>query len=206
MDTLPNRHTTRSPDDGRIAASEDLMAVRTRSWALRLGPLAAVALAASMVMGAASLSSLAPASNDIAGWKALQADTAATNPGELWKIYDGGDGPWKQAGVTSAFQRYYKNQATGKVVTLILHNTGGDWQKAKALYRSKNGGTEDQNGYQAITLDKEGSLAVPGQGVQGHCWNKYYYCTVTVNGTSAAEISAAKSFLQKTAARITASG
>ncbi|MBM3499347.1 MAG: hypothetical protein FJX74_11830 [Armatimonadetes bacterium] len=178
----------------------------TRPWRLRLGLLIGLAVAASTVLGAASLSSLVPASNEIPGWKALQADTAATSPAELWKIYDGGDGPWKQAGVTSAFQRYYKHQTTGKVVTLILHNTGGDWQKAKALYRSKNGNIAGQPGYQAVTLEKEGALATPGQGVQGHSWNKYYYCTVTVNGTSAAEVSAAKLFLQKTAAKIAASG
>ena len=180
--------------------------MRTRRF-LMLSCLALLlSLAASTVLGAASLSSLVPASNEIAGWKALQADTAATNPGELWKIYDGGDGPWKQAGVTSAFQRYYKHQTSGKVVTLILHNVGGDWQKAKALYRSKNAGLAGQPGYQGVTLEKEGTLATPGQGVQGHCWNKVYYCTVSVNGTSAAEVGAAKLFLQKTAAKITAGG
>ncbi len=182
------------------------MLTRMRFWAVRLGLVAGVALAASTVLGAASLSSLVPGPSEVPGWKALQADTAATSSTELWKIYDGGDGPWKQAGVTSAFQRYYKNETTGKVVTLILHNTGGDWQKAKALYRSKNGNIDEQPGYQAVTLDKEGSLATPAQGVQGHCWNKCYYCTVTVNGGSAAEVSAGKLFLQKVAAKITANG
>jgi hypothetical protein len=182
------------------------MFTRTRRWALRLGPALVVALAASTVLGAASLSSLAPAATDVPGWKALEADTAAASPTELWKIYDGGDGPWKEAGVTSAFQRYYKSETTGKVVTLILHNTGNDWQKAKALYRSKDANLKGQAGYEAVTLDKEGTLATPGQGVQGHCWDKCYYCTVTVNGTSAAEVSAAKLFLQKTAAKIKASG
>jgi len=157
-------------------------------------------------MGAASLSSLVPASNEIAGWTALQADTAASAPDQLWKIYDGGDGPWKTAGVTSAFQRYYKNQTTGHIVTLILHKTGTDWQKAKALYRSKNGGFQEQAGYQTVQLTSEGALATPSQGLQGHCWSKYYYCTVTVNGTSAADVSAAKLFLQKVASKITANG
>ncbi|MBM3475910.1 MAG: hypothetical protein FJX75_21795 [Armatimonadetes bacterium] len=178
----------------------------TRRWAARLALAFAVALVASTVMGAASLSSLVPASNEIPGWAALQADTAAASPDQLWKIYNGGDGPWKQAGVSSAFQRYYKNAATGKVLTLILHKTGADWQKAKALYNKKNPNIQGQAGYQAVQLQAAGSLATPTQGLQGHSWNKYYYCTVTVNGTSAAEVNAAKLFLQKTASKITANG
>jgi hypothetical protein len=182
------------------------MSMSPRRWLFGPALIAAAVLAASTVMGAASLSSLVPASEEIAGWKALQADTPATSPDELWKIYDGGDGPWKTAGVTSAFQRYYKNETTGKVVTLILHKTGTDWHKAKALYNKKNASIQEQAGYQAVELHAAGSLATPTQGLQGHSWNKYYYCTVTVNGTSAAEVSAAKLFLQKTASKITADG
>jgi hypothetical protein len=182
------------------------MLMTARRWAVRTALVLAVALAASTVMGAASLSSLVPASDDIAGWAALQADTAAASPDQLWKIYDGGDGPWKDAGVSSAFQRYYKNATTGKVLTLILHKTGADWQKAKALYSKKNANIKDQARYQTVELQAAGSVATPTQGLQGHSWGKYYYCTVTVNGTSAAEVNAAKLFLQKTASRIAANG
>lgn len=163
-------------------------------------------LVTATVPGAASLSSLVPASNEISGWKALQADVVAASPNELWKIYDGGDGEWKQAGVTSAFLRYYKNETTGKTLSLTLHKTGTDWQKAKALYRNKNASIRSQAGYQTITVTSEGSLATPTQGVQAHSWTKYYYCTVTVRGTSAAEVTAAKQFLLKTAAKIAANG
>jgi len=182
------------------------MLTTTRRWAVRAALAVVAALAASTVLGAASLSSLVPASNEIAGWAALQADTAAASPDQLWKIYDGGDGEWKAAGVTSAFQRYYKNGTTGKVLTLALHKTGTDWQKAKALYNKKNPDINGQAGYQTVQLQSAGSLATPAQGLKGHSWGKYYYCTVTVNGTSAAEVSAAKLFLQKTAAKIAANG
>jgi hypothetical protein len=180
----------------------------TTSWRRLLGPAVAAAmlLSAASAMGAASLSSLVPGSNEVAGWTALQADTPAATPADLWKIYDGGDKPWKDAGVTSAFQRYYKNAATGHVVTLILHKTGADYTKAKALYNSKNAGFLKQPGYATVAISAAGSVASPNQATQGHSWSKYYYCTVTVNGKTAADITAARQFLTKVGAKITASG
>lgn len=158
------------------------------------------------VVAAVGLPTLCPSSNAIPGWKALQADKLAANPDELWKIYNGGDGPWKAAGVTSAFQRYYKNDQSGHVLTLIINKTGTDWQKAKALYRKKNEAIEGQNGYQTVQLKQEGALATPTQGLQAHFWNKFYYCTIQINGTSAADVSAAKQFMLKVAESITEDG
>lgn len=163
-----------------------------------LGLLAGVAYAA--------LCDLAPASNAIPDWKALNADKNAAGPDELHKIYNGGDGVWKTAGVTAAFQRHYKNEATGKIATLIINKTGGDWKKAKALYTSKNESFTGQPGYQALELKAAGAVSAVGRGTRGHMWGKYYYCTIEVNGTSAAEVTAAKKFLQKLSATITEKG
>ncbi|HJN17418.1 MAG TPA: hypothetical protein QGH10_18070 [Armatimonadota bacterium] len=175
-----------------------------RTIGLKLGLVGLLILSAAVVYAAVSLNSLAPASNAVPGWEALNADKLAANQDELWKIYNGGDGPWKTAGVTTAFQRYYKNT---KVLTLIVHRTGGDWKKAKALYVKKDAAIKEQEGYQTVTLAKgAGSLATPGQGTQAHFWNKYYYCTIQINGTSAAEVTAAKTFITKISTTITAKG
>ena len=177
-----------------------------RRWMCGLVLVVGIAALSAVVYAAVGLPALCPASNAISGWKALQADKLAANPDELWKIYNGGDGPWKAAGVTSAFQRYYKNDASGRVLTLIINKTGTDWQKAKALYRKKNESFDGQNGYQTVTLKQEGALATPTQGLQAHFWNKYYYCTIQINATSASEVSAAKQFMLKVADNITENG
>ncbi|MGQ9731906.1 MAG: hypothetical protein ACUVX8_11630 [Candidatus Zipacnadales bacterium] len=182
------------------------MNLRSHRWMSVLGLAVVLHFTATTVMGAAALSSLVPGQSEIVGWVALQADKAAASPNELWKIYDGGDGPWKAAGVTSAFQRYYKSTSTKRVLTLILHKTGSDWQKAKALYAQKNASIQGQTGYTSINVKAAGSLATPAQGLTAHMWNKYYYCTVTVNGTSSEDIEAAKKFLATVSAKITKNG
>jgi len=165
---------------------------------------AALALAAAAVFAAVGLSSLIPPSNGISGWAALQADRPAASAAELYKIYDGGDTPWKQAGVTSAFQRVYKNGTTKRILTLIIHRTGTNASAAKALYNKKKPGYSGQPGY--TTIGSQAALAKPSNGVIAHLWNKAYYCTITINGTSAADVSAAKSFVNSVSAKIAKSG
>jgi hypothetical protein len=164
------------------------------------------ALVLSALAYAVGLHALCPSGNDLPGWTLLEADKLAASQDELWKIYNGDDGRWKTAGVTSAFQRHYQNKQTKHVLTLIVNKTGTDWKKAKALYRSRNEPIKDQPGYQTVTLKQEGALATPTQGLTAHFWNKYYYCTVQINGTSASDVSAAKQVMLKVADSITKNG
>jgi hypothetical protein len=179
------------------------MSTRTLRWLIAAS--AAVALTA-VAVAAVSLSSLAPGASEITGWNALQADKLAATASDLYKIYDGGDGPWKQGGVTSAFQRYYKNPTTKHVLTLVIHKCGSNYQTAKALYAKKNPAIAGQPGYATVQVSQQGALAKPTAGVSAHFWGKTYYCTVTVNGTSAADVSAAKAFMTAVAAKITKNG
>jgi hypothetical protein len=178
----------------------------TMRWTAGAALLAVAASLCALAFAAVGLHSLCPSSNTVAGWTAMDADKLAASPDELWKIYNGGDGEWKVAGVTSAFRRYYKNAQTNHILTLDINKTGTDWQKAKALYRSKNDGIRKQAGYQTVTLKQEGALATPVQGLKAHFWNKYYYCSIEINGTSAADVSAAKQFMLKVADNITKNG
>lgn len=155
---------------------------------------------------AVGLHALCPSGDGLPGWTLLEADKLAANKDELWKIYNGGDGEWKTAGVTTAFQRHYQNKQTKHVLTLIINKTSTDWQKAKALYRKENEKSKDQPGYQTVTLKQEGALATPTQGLTAHLWNKYYYCTIQINGTSPSDVSAAKQVMLKVADSITKNG
>ncbi len=178
------------------------MLTKTTRWALAAALVAA--LAGAVAFAAVGLACLVPASNQISGWAALQADRRAASPSELYKIYDGGDGPWKQAGVTSAFQRVYKNASTKHILTLVIHRTGASSQTAKALYNKKNPAYSSLPGY--TTVGQQSALAKPSNGVIAHLWNKTYYCTITINGTSAADVSAARSFLTALSTKIAQSG
>jgi len=182
------------------------MSTKSMRWVIATGLAAALVLAAAAVFAAVGLSGLIPASNGISGWTALQADRPAASASELYKIYDGGDGPWKQAGVTSAFQRVYKNATTKHILTLVIHRTGTSSQLAKALYAKKNPAYSGSSGYTALQVSQQAALAKPSNGVIAHLWNKTCYCTITVNGTSAADVSAAKSFLKSVSAKIAKSG
>jgi len=180
------------------------MFTKTARWSLGLA--GALALIGVVAYAAAALSSLAPSSTQISGWTALEADKLAASASDLYKIYDGGDGPWKEAGVTSAFQRYYKNGATRHVLTLIIHRTGSSSQTAKALFNKKNPALHGQSGYKAVEVAEQASLATPSTGLSAHLCNKNYYVSITINGTSAADVSAAKSFLSAVSAKITKNG
>lgn len=169
--------------------------------------LALGAALSALAYAAVGLPSLCPGSNAVAGWQALDADKLASNADELWKIYNGGDGEWKTAGVTSAFARHYQNTNTKKVLSLTINKTGGDWTKAKALFRSNNDSLDDQQGYQNVELKQQGSLATLAQGgLHGHFWSKYYYCTVESADASSATVGAAKQLMQKVADNITKNG
>jgi hypothetical protein len=180
------------------------MSTRLMRWALATGVIAVLALAGAAVCGGVGLASLVPASDQISGWAALQADRPATSASELYKIYDGGDLPWRQAGVTSAFQRVYKNATSKHILTLAMHRTGTSSQAAKALYTKKNAAYASQPGY--VAVGTRAALAKPSNGVIAHLWGKTYYCTITINGTSAADVTAAKSFLNALSTKITKSG
>ncbi len=185
--------------------------LKRRRWTVGLAVSGAIVVACAAVWAAVGLPALCPGSNVVPGWQVLDADKLASNPDELWKIYNGGDAEWKTAGVTSAFARHYQNQQTKKVLTLTINKTGTDWTKAKKLYRAKNDSGEGKlsglPGYQTVQLKQEGSLATPAYGgVYAHFWAKYYYCTVESGDASAASVSAAKQFMQKVSANITKNG
>jgi hypothetical protein len=169
--------------------------------------LALGAMLSALAYAAVGLPSLCPNSNGLSGWQALDADKLASNADELWKIYNGGDGEWKTAGVTCAFARHYQNTKTKKVLSLTINKTGTDWTKAKALFRSKNDSLDDQQGYQTVELKQQGSLTALAQGgLHGHLWSKYYYCTVESADASSTTVGAAKQLMQKVAESITKNG
>ena len=176
---------------------------------LRLAVLPLVALAAAVLIAYAQpgdLSTLLPGNNGVAGWAMLNADTAAGKPDELYKIYNGDDGRWKTAGVTRAYQRYYKNGKSNKVCRVIINQTGTAWQKAKALYAAEKDKIDGLNTYRTYQAGKEACLATANGSTTGHCWSKYYYLSVQINGTTDAETGACKQFLTAVANKVNQSG
>jgi len=177
--------------------------------ALRTAALPMLALAAAVLVAYAqpgNLATLLPGNNGVAGWAMLNADTAANKADELYKIYDGDDGRWKTAGVTRAYQRYYKNGQTNKVCRVIINQTGTEWQKAKALYGVEKGKIDGLNTFHTFQAGKEACFATANGSTTGHCWAKYYYFSVQINGTTEAELNACKQFLTAVANKVNQSG
>ncbi len=150
-----------------------------------------------------SLKSLAPADDEISGWKLVAgADKLGTGESGLYDVYDGGAGEYLDAGITQVFQRTYKND--GKYLKVSI-NRVGSWQQAKAFYLKRRSGIAGLDSFMKHSdIKQELSKATNAGSTIAYMWARNYFCSISVNGDAADQRNAVKAFGRKISAKITA--
>jgi len=171
-----------------------------RQWRI-LVAVAVVAIIAQVALaGESALKKLLPRGGEVSGWS-IYADTYqyCASPDELYKIYDGGDQEWIDAGVAEAAQQVYKKGKLRMVVTVHRMKT---WQRAKALYKKKDAGIKSQPGYRRIKLKQAYSLCRANGVTTGYGWTKTYFMTYTLNTAKASGTTTTRAFMKAVVRKI----
>lgn len=174
-----------------------------RSVIILVAFLVIVALAWQAARAEVSLTSLVPASGEVSGWEAVAAaDKLGTGEAGLYEVYDGGAGEFLDAGVTQVFERTFKHE--GKYLKLSLNRTTS-WQKAKAFYKKRKAGISVLDTFMTHPdIKQELSKATNAGSTTAYMWVRNYFCSISVNGTSADLRNAVKAFGTRISARVTA--
>ncbi len=153
--------------------------------------------------GAVSLRSLLPGNNSISGWALVSgSEQAAVNQDGLYDLFNGAAPEYISYGVTSALQRAYKHNNTIVTVDICRHNS---WQKAKAFFILRRKALQGATGYLSTTnIKAHYAHATTGATAIAYMWSKYYSCSVSVAGGTAADRETAKAFARYISAKITA--
>lgn len=158
------------------------------------------ALLAAAGVQAALLSRL-PASGEIPGWSILSGgDRAALNEQGLYSLYDGAAPQMKQAGIKLASQRVYKKGS--KRLTADVYKFAGPAQ-AKAYYLKRKAEIAQGSGFGVLGgIKSEAVRAQFGRTSLCYLWQKDICCTLSVNGTAAAEKTALQDFAKNISKRL----
>lgn len=137
------------------------------------------------------VAALLPGEGEVEGWE-LIPDTRVVMPTaeDLVKIYDGGYGRYRDAGVTSAAQQAYERGE--EQIVLTVHRLSGP-EEAQALYEDEREGY-DSFSPQEVEIGDSGYVCTVLERQRGAFWQGPYYVvaeTVQGKGTGAKELLAA---------------
>jgi hypothetical protein len=149
-------------------------------------PLADLWVAAAGVWAAAGIMSLLPPSGTISGWSIVPgADNKGCTAADFYSMYDGAAPDMLQAGVASAGQRVYQRGSKRLTVDILRFKTVGE---AQAYYSARQAEIAGQQAFWTCSgANRSVARCLSGRTYVSYQWTGQYYCTMSVNGTSAAE-------------------
>lgn len=171
-----------------------------RSRLLLAGIVAAVLLAG--VAQAALLSRL-PVGNEIPGWGVIAGgDRVAADQKGLYSLYDGAAPEMVTRGIALASQRAY--QRGNKRLTIDVYKFATAAQ-AKAYFSARKAEIARCKAFWAAGSSVSGvARATSGRTYIAYLWQKQLCCTLSVNGTTAAEKTALEAFTASISKKIAA--
>jgi len=149
------------------------------------------------------MAKLLPTKTSVKNWP-VYAGTREYSPSadKLYKIYNGGDQVYIDAGCVEAITQSYRNSKTKRIATVNIHRMKNA-AKAKAFYLSHRSTVKAKKGYKQLKkLKTAGHLySAPGSNsTYGH--HKQYYVTVDVAGTTTGDKTAASLLLRAVLAKV----
>ncbi len=165
----------------------------------------AIAIAGTLLVGLwtsePALKNFLPPSNAISGWQVYTAaDRGAYTEKALYDLYDGEVPYLKKFGIKAAHQRLYKCGGKRVMVDLMRLDT---WQHAKALYGDRTKGLSSVPGYRNLSgIPNAACIVATGGTATVYFWQRNYFCSVSITGTTQSDQSTAIKFAKYIAGKI----
>ena len=159
-----------------------------------IGPAFLALVAGAVLASQQSMTRLLPGATDLSGWRELDGtDAWGDKQKAFFDILDGGAEEYTNAGGREIATRAFKHEKKILQVTVIDMT---DSKKAKAFCEKRRQGFVGKPGYAALQVKSGGFCSTQSGLASGYLWCGRYYAELSVNGSSAAEVSALKAAAQ----------